>query len=1154
MAIAAAAGGGPSSPDPASGDDASDGSQVAVATTRPDASSDLAETSAGPATDGRWELASDKTCAERREIIDRLGREMLMNFDRTELSVGEELTLSWGRGVFPEREPIFLMASFSEPVRLGGSTGFYGLLPEARAAYDIAWDKERTRAVIPLFGREAPASGTITVAPVFARNMTVKWTTVGYDGCAVHFAPEGAGEFAVRAKTAGNPKIVVNDPTDLGTPTDIITSPDGTRQIVVYEDRFRLIDTATGAELLERAGTDPAFSPTGRFVLLDTQDKRDHNGDDTSIINGLLLLSSLDGSKVIFTQHWSAAWHNEESLLIANWGGFGLTTIYDTTSGRQIVSDASMAACRICGFEIGKGFSIDLENNYLILSGESGFGKDATGGTLFASLSNAAQVRGSSSRIRAYAKAQAAVTSRVNLATIRDHSPVIDARPRQTERTTKGEDTPITTSIETSSDYQVANLQAQITDWRPKANATSYARSDGRDHKKLTDRLNSFSLSFASSRSVEFFESKDIDKEQVTLNRLPSETTKEQTSITTDDIIYRNKSIRRKFTDRIASETGLAQDMFREMRGCGSFEDPRTGKTDYSNSDNKTYIPLFFDRSWRWVAGDDIYWLTHRECADGSAAFLYPITQLHSSRGAGDSAEISRDLKDESTNIGTICPMSLDACAFDIRVFGDDLVIWSSAANGVGVYDIVSNTMRMKRFGIPQGDIMDGAYMLEDREHLLVTFKNGQFLILRMADGSIALNGRYADDEIVVWLPDGRFDATAEGASFVAFQFPGRIGEYSFQQFDAKLRVEGLVDKVLSGTLEERPIELSPPPDLTATIDSEEPDSGDRIAVTAKARGVEPLARLQVFQDGLLTDTIPLERRGEEAEITRTVDRLPGSRWMSLLATDQASVVSLPMGRDLGPDADAKRRVHVLSIGIERFADDAIPQLDGPTTDAATFASSLERLAGATGTDVEIASKTLLLDEDASAERILAEAQRLVDSVPKGETIAIFYAGHGLQAPDGGYYLVPSAAKLDALQDTALPWAKLAAIVGEAKTRVAVFIDACQSGFAGSNLFATNDAAVGSILDAAPSGVVVFAASKGRQAAVESDEAKGGYFTRAIEAALVADRATTDRNGNGAIEISELYGAVKREVVMRTRGAQTPWIARNQMIGDFALF
>jgi hypothetical protein len=44
--------------------------------------------------------------------------------------------------------------------------------------------------------------------------------------------------------------------------------------------------------------------------------------------------------------------------------------------------------------------------------------------------------------------------------------------------------------------------------------------------------------------------------------------------------------------------------------------------------------------------------------------------------------------------------------------------------------------------------------------------------------------------------------------------------------------------------------------------------------------------------------------------------------------------------------------------------------------------------------------------------------------------------------------------------------------------------------------------------------------------------------------AITSGRAASDVNGNGVIETSELYGAVKGRVQKLTRGRQTSWLVR----------
>ena len=40
----------------------------------------------------------------------------------------------------------------------------------------------------------------------------------------------------------------------------------------------------------------------------------------------------------------------------------------------------------------------------------------------------------------------------------------------------------------------------------------------------------------------------------------------------------------------------------------------------------------------------------------------------------------------------------------------------------------------------------------------------------------------------------------------------------------------------------------------------------------------------------------------------------------------------------------------------------------------------------------------------------------------------------------------------------------------------------------------------------------------------------------------------------GVIEVSELYRALRSIVARETQGQQTPWLARQDLIGDFAVF
>jgi uncharacterized caspase-like protein len=177
-----------------------------------------------------------------------------------------------------------------------------------------------------------------------------------------------------------------------------------------------------------------------------------------------------------------------------------------------------------------------------------------------------------------------------------------------------------------------------------------------------------------------------------------------------------------------------------------------------------------------------------------------------------------------------------------------------------------------------------------------------------------------------------------------------------------------------------------------------------------------------------------------------------------------------------------------------------------------------------------------------------AKIRKVAAKANEHDTIMLFVAGHGVRdETTGRFFLATRESDLDRAQETMISWDEIAGSVYDAKARVIVFIDACHSRAAGAG----NDEAISTFLGRkAP--VTLIAASKGRQISVEN--AAGGFFTTALVKAIGAGREVTDVNGNGAIELAELYGAIKREVVNETGHKQSPWIARNNMIGETPLF
>jgi hypothetical protein len=447
-----------------------------------------------------------------------------------------------------------------------------------------------------------------------------------------------------------------------------------------------------------------------------------------------------------------------------------------------------------------------------------------------------------------------------------------------------------------------------------------------------------------------------------------------------------------------------------------------------------------------------------------------------------------------------------------------------------------------ERYGLGRGDLLREVRYWAEKDAIVQFNADDSFFVYDATTGTTLLEGRYVDDEIVVWTPDLRFDSTAEGANYVALRFPGQPGEFTFQQFRKQLRSTGHVHEVVGRSYKVSQATAQVPPGLSGIIE----ERGNRLVGTLEVRDA---VELRVYQDGLRTDTISVE--AEATSVAFDVQHADGARWVSVLATSRQGLVSRPLGREVAPGPDGRTKLHILTVGIDRYTSPGLPGLRFAGADAQTLRNAFDMLEGSS---LEIGMNANLVDDAASPDAILRKAREIIAAAKPGETVVFSFAGHGVTGPDGRFYMATTQTDLSRIATTALAWDDLAVILKDARARVVVFLDACHSGTAGTDLFTTNDTAVQGLLDQVPSGLLVFSASKGRQLSEEVAQLGGGVFSNAVADVIARKRTAYDLDGNGAIEASELYAGVKRRVSELTDGRQVPWLARNELIGDFALF
>lgn len=1013
---------------------------------------------------------------------------------------GSAITVDWTRTGKPAAVPAYIMVTADQPVRFEG-TGYYALLPKAIAPFGLSVAKDQTRAIVALYGAGVQDKGSIKIIPLMAGPLKVTAMTVGYFRACEEEVLREAATATVTVRPAPTPTFFVNDPFSLDAPKQTLVNATGTRHAQIFQGRYRLIDAQTGAVLTEREGKDINFSPTGRFLAA-------FNGEELDMID------AVDGEFINKTYAQDIGWENSDSFLVAgahennNWG-----TVTTLLSTNPAFSFRNSPDCRICpGVETS--FRLDLENNVV----QTGGAVEGTLELLSGTVGNVALEESkepTSNAIRAKLESQYAVGAVIaplsdpsqwdmrqgsqfsHLAELSfsDNGGEADKRTAQRRKrlvlSAKLEPPSTLTSTET-----LAGMPSLV------ANRAAIALDDPAPLQNLDadNHLRRLGVRFSSAISATF---------------------------------------RAGYDGQAPDDEGIARQIQETVpKAKGQF-----GKKEAASvcvPIDQSEVLSSFTNALQFKLTSRTIWLTNFECAEGTAQHYTESLTLFDSAAADPIVAVDGSHPD--SNVSTSCTGNIGYCSFDARLYSNRyLLIWSVASRAIMIYDVDAKKPVYKNFNLGRGDLFKEAfYSLEDR---MVTQVNndGSFFVYDVDANKQVLEGRYVDDELIAWAPNLRFDATAEGASYVNLRFPGQSVQYTFQQFAAKVRQPGLVTSAFDRAAIAPTIDVGLPPQVEGALKTE----GDRITgaitLTTGADGGE----VAIFQDGLRTDTITV---ADQPSVPIDVARLPGARWVSVLAADRSGLASLPVGRDLG-NPSALPVVRALAIGIDDYT--SLPALKFGAADARTLVASL---AAQNGKTIDLASSQVLDGKGLGRTALLDAIQALVDGAGPSETIVFSYAGHGLTAPSGGFYMSTSLTDVSDIAGTSVAWSEVAAILAKAKARVLVFLDACHSGTAGTDYFASNDDAAAGVLARIPSGLVVFSASKGRQLSLETSDAGGGVFTNAVADVIARKRTAFDTNRNGAIEISELYAGVKLRVVGQTGGRQTPWLSRNEMVGDFALF
>ncbi len=438
-----------------------------------------------------------------------------------------------------------------------------------------------------------------------------------------------------------------------------------------------------------------------------------------------------------------------------------------------------------------------------------------------------------------------------------------------------------------------------------------------------------------------------------------------------------------------------------------------------------------------------------------------------------------------------------------------------------------------------------------------------------------------ADNEWICWTPRGYYDASAGGEKYIGWHFNRGMDKaaeyYPAFSYNRKYHKPELVkrtielfsfDKALAeyNAAPGRKIETpsapkSPPPKvrwlspvrfrqktaigtlrIRARITSEKKITDFKILVNGRtAAAKSDITVLPGGADTGKTIEYTASLKPHENRITIFAAHLDAS------ATSKERLVVFESMEWLKPN------LYVVSIGISNYRKPGI-DLEYADDDARAVSRLFATQKGRLFKNVKIKP---CYNDTATRDNIISALEWLEKKATQKDVAVVFIAAHGYMER-GKYYLLPNDGDPDNLRRTAVRWDDFVDILGNLPSRILLFLDTCHSGGIDPDLFdrfrgtgIDNTEAIRE-LASEENGVVVMAASTGKELSMERKEWGHGAFTKALLEGL--ETAMADFSKDGIIHLRELDQYVSEQVKTLTNGKQHPTTQRPTTISRFPIF
>jgi WD40 repeat protein len=401
---------------------------------------------------------------------------------------------------------------------------------------------------------------------------------------------------------------------------------------------------------------------------------------------------------------------------------------------------------------------------------------------------------------------------------------------------------------------------------------------------------------------------------------------------------------------------------------------------------------------------------------------------------------------------------------------------------------------------------------------------NGTIRWYRLEDGRPLLALFMPRDGMrwVLWTPDGYYDASAGGEDLIGWHVNRGLDQAADYFPASRLRDRYYRPELVGAVLRTLDIDqarrdASPPqkpPVLPPVIRILSPRMGDAVSgspveirYSVRSPSGEPITGVDVLIDGRRLPDLQAGKDLDAGLVARSAEQeasiavpLAEDGTVSLVArtgehAGEAAMVRLVWKGVVEADLRKPRRLYVLAIGVSRYQDPGLV-LSFAATDAGDVAAALKAQEG--GIYREVVAK-VLRDEEATLHNVQEALDKIARDTTRDDTAVVFMAGHGT-TEENKYYFLPADVDIARLEQTAAPQDEIRKRLVQIRGTALFFFDTCQSGSVmnGPRLAQPDVTGVVNDFASAENGIVVFAASQGREVAYEEKSWGHGAFTKAL--------------------------------------------------------